>query len=58
MIKSYYIFALTVLIPTIRIFRRAGFHAGWAAFLCAPIFGPVLAATLLAFRPWKENADV
>lgn len=54
MIKNYYIFALTVLFPTIQIFRRTGFHAAWAAFLCVPIFGPVLAATLLAFKPWKK----
>ena len=46
------IMALALVVPLVRLFRRAGRSAWGAALVFVPVVGPALAATALVARRW------
>lgn len=49
---QYYISAVIMLVPVIRILERAGFRPYWALLLGVPMIGYILCAAVLC-RKWK-----
>ena len=48
------IIAVVLVVPTWRIFRRAGFSGIWSLLLFIPFVGLTIAMLLLAFREWPK----
>ena len=48
------IVGLMIIIPTILIYRKAGFHPAWAALVFLPGFGLLIIFLQLAFTPWPN----
>lgn len=48
------IVGLMIIIPTILIYRKAGFHPAWAALVFLPGFGLLIIFLHLAFTPWPN----
>lgn len=53
----YYVTALAVLLPCIRICRRVGIAPWRVGFLAAPYFGHVLFLAALALRRWPVAGE-
>ena len=53
-LRQYYISAVLVAVPVMRILMRAGFKPFWAVLLVVPDIGLILCAALLAFRKWPQ----
>jgi hypothetical protein len=51
------IVALFIFIPTLLIYRKAGFHPTWALLLLLPGFGLLLIFLQLALLPWPNHKD-
>jgi hypothetical protein len=49
----YALFSFVMVLPTWRVFRRAGLSAGWSLMFLLPLIGPLLVLALLAFAPWR-----
>jgi len=49
------IVGLTILIPTLLIYRKAGLNPAWAALVFLPGFGLLLIFLQLAFMPWPNT---
>ncbi len=50
----YYIFALLILVPLVRIYQRAGLKAFWVLLLAVPEIGAILAVLPLALQKWPK----
>jgi hypothetical protein len=48
------IVGLMILIPTIVIYKKAGFNPAWAALVFLPGFGLLIIFLQLAFLPWPN----
>ena len=54
---QYYISALFVIVPVIRIFRRAGVNPMPAAFLVVPYVGYIFCAASLVLLKWPHAPE-
>ena len=52
MIEVYYIFALVVLLPLFICFQKTGKPPALAFLVLVPLFGFLIAVTVLAFGRW------
>lgn len=48
------IVGLMVAVPLVLIYKKAGFHPGWAALVFLPVFGLLLVFLHLAFWEWPN----
>lgn len=46
------IVGMMVAVPLLLIYKKAGFHPGWAALVFVPVFGLLLVFLQLAFLDW------
>lgn len=46
------IVGMMIAIPLVLIYKKAGFHPGWAALVFVPVFGLLLVFLQLAFQNW------
>ena len=53
--SGYFVTVLLLIVPVWRIFRRAGFHPALSLVMLIPGVGILIAALLLAFRPWPAG---
>lgn len=51
-INAYYFSALLMVWPVGRIFIRAGFSAGYTAYLLVPAMGHIICLGVLTFKSW------
>lgn len=51
----YFLLSLLVIIPTWRIFRRAGFSGALSLFHLVPAIGTLLVMAILAFAAWPAG---
>ena len=49
--------ALIIFVPTLLIYRKAGFHPAWALLLFLPGFGLLLIFLQLALLPWPNHKE-
>lgn len=52
LLYQYYFFVVTVFVPVIRIFERAGMRPWWTLVLAVPYLGFFLCLGVLALRRW------
>ncbi|TAL39735.1 MAG: hypothetical protein EPN97_01895 [Alphaproteobacteria bacterium] len=57
-LSQYYISAMLVMAPAVRIFMRAGFKPWPALLLLIPYVGPIFAAAYLAFIKWPRTKEM
>ena len=55
---TYFIFALTTIIPVIQVFRRAGLMPGWSVLLFVPYAGLALVCGVLAIQEWPVRGPI
>lgn len=48
------IVGMMIAIPLVLIYKKAGFHPGWAALVFVPVFGLLLVFLQLAFQDWPS----
>ena len=51
------IVGLMIAVPTLLIYRKAGFHPAWALLVFLPGFGLLLIFMQLALLPWPNNKE-
>ena len=51
------IVGLMIVVPILLIYRKAGFHPGWALLVFLPGFGLLLIFMQLALLPWPNNKE-
>jgi len=51
----YFLLSLLVIIPTWRIFNRAGFSGALALFHLVPVVGQLVVMAILAFSTWPNG---
>jgi hypothetical protein len=52
-----FILGLFIFLPLALIYKKAGFHPGWAALVFLPVFGMLLIFLHLALTPWPNRRD-
>lgn len=48
------IVGMMIAVPLVLIYKKAGFHPGWAALVFVPVFGLLLVFLQLAFLDWPN----
>lgn len=56
-VALYYFSTLLMIVPVMRIFKRAGFQPWWALLLGVPDIGLALCVLALALRKWPAGRD-
>ncbi|WP_374090883.1 hypothetical protein [Methylomicrobium lacus] len=56
-IFQVFILGLFIFLPVLLIYRKAGFHPGWAALVFLPVFGLLLVFMQLALIPWPNRRN-
>ena len=49
------IVGMMIAIPLVLIYKKAGFHPGWAALVFVPVFGVLLVFLQLALQDWPST---
>jgi hypothetical protein len=57
-IVQVFIVGLLIFLPVCLIYKKAGFHPGWAALVFLPVFGLLLIFMQLALVPWPNLRDI
>lgn len=55
MLVAHLVLALLLIIPTWRIFNRAGFGGAWSLLLLLPLLGHFIVMAILAFGDWPNG---
>lgn len=54
-VKYYYIFAVAIAFPVVRVFGRAGLRRDYAALLAIPMVGLTCCLAALTFSRWNRE---
>lgn len=49
------IVGMMIAVPLVVIYKKAGFHPGWAALVFVPVFGVLLVFLQLALQDWPNH---